>query len=218
NNYRGKWLTHEPISITEYRDEVMKRLNAIQDLVRQTYPQPMGADVSWVGGFTKTSFADEVKFVPVKDRDPEETKTKINPVYRYNYTCGLAPWVCTGNPHEIMNMYPEGSSGYIDINANDLAILNEIYEAGDEWRIDGRPIKRKLFAAGQWKGYDMMSSVGGYYADPASDHFVLMSRDGMLPYIPITRKQFLDRAVPYVARSYDELAKKLVEGNDAMPS
>ena len=61
NNYRGKWLTHEPISITEYRDEVMKRLNAIQDLVRQTYPHPMGADVSWVGGFTKTSFAVEVK-------------------------------------------------------------------------------------------------------------------------------------------------------------
>src|SRR6185369_9662612 len=92
------------------------------------------------------------------------------------------------------------------------------YASGDEWRIDGRPIKRKLFAAGKWKGYDMMSSVGGYYADPASDHFVLIPRDGMLPYIPVTRKQFLDRAIQYVARSYDELAKKLVEGNDAMPS
>jgi len=117
-----------------------------------------------------------------------------------------------------MNMYPESSSGFIDINANDLEILNEIYAAGDEWRIDGRPIKRKLFAAGQWKGYDMMSSVGGYYADPASDHFVLISRDGMLPYIPVTRKQYLNRAIPYVTRYYDELTKKLVEGNDAMPS
>jgi len=218
NNYKGKWLIHEPISVADYHDEVMRRLNTINDLVRQIYPQPTGGDAGWSAAFAKTSFADEVKFVPVKDRDPEETKTKINPVYRYNYTCGLSPWVCTGNPNEIMNMYPEGSSGFIDINANDLQILNEIYAAGDEWRIDGRPIKRKLFAAGQWKGYDMMSSVGGYYADPASDHFVLISRDGILPYIPVTRKQFLDRAIQYVARYYDELTKKLLQANEGLPA
>jgi len=218
-NYKGKWLIPDLSTISvDFHDEALKRLNAINVFVRSIYPEPTGADVGSIGEFAKTSFADEVEFVPVKDRDPEETKTKINPVYRYNYTCGLSPWVCTGNPNEIMNMYPEGSSGFIDINANDLAILNEIYAAGDEWRIDGRPIKRKLFAAGQWKGYNMMSSVGGYYADPAFDHFVLIPRDGMLPYIPITRKQFLDRAVPYVTRYYDELTKKLVEGNDAIPA
>jgi hypothetical protein len=218
-NYKGKWLIPDlsPISV-DFHDEALKRLNAINVFVRNIYPEPTGADAGWIGEFAKTSFADEAKFVPVKDRDPEETKTKINPVYRYNYTCGLSPWVCTGNPNEIMNMYPEGSSGFIDINANDLEILNEIYAAGDEWRIDGRPIKRKLFAAGQWKGYDMMSSVGGYYANPASDHFVLISRDGMLPYIPVTKKQYLDRAIQYVTRYYDELTKKLVEGNDAMPA
>jgi len=218
NNYKGKWLIHEPVSAPDYHDEAMRRLNAMNDLIRKIYPQPTGGDAGWSAAFAKTSFADEVKFIPVKDRDPEETKTKLNPVYRYNYTCGLSPWVCTGNPNEIMNMYPEGSSGFIDINENELAILNEIYAAGDEWRIDGRPIKRKFFAAGQWKGYDMMSSVGGYYADPASDHFVLISRDGMLPYIPITRKQFLDRATQYVTRYYDELTSKIVQSNESMPS
>ena len=113
NNYKGKWLIPDPklspISVSDYHDEVMKRLNAINDLIRQIYPEPTGGDAGWSGEFAKTSFADEVKYVPVKDRDPEETKTKVNPVYRYNYSCILFPWMCTSNPNEIMNMYPEGS-------------------------------------------------------------------------------------------------------------
>ena len=196
----------------------MKRLHAINDLIRQIYPEPTGGDAGWSGEFAKTSFADEVKYVPVKDRDPEETKTKVNPVYRYNYSCILFPWMCTSNPNEIMNMYPEGTSGSIVIRANDLEILKNNYADANEWTIEGRPIKRKMFAAGKWKGYDMMTSVGGIYANAASEHFVLISRDGMLPYIPITRKQFLDRATQYVTRYYDELTSKIVQSNESMPS
>jgi hypothetical protein len=219
NNYKGKWLIHEPVSAPDYHDEAMRRLNAMNDLILQIYPQPTGADAGWSGEFVKTSFADEVKYIPVEDRDPEETKTKINPVYRYRYSCILFPWMCTGNPNEIMNMYPEGSSGSVVIRANELNILNENYVDGDEWKIDGRPIKRKMFASGsKWKGYDLVSDVGGIYANAASTHFVLISRDGALPYILVTRKQFLDRAVPYVTRYYDELTKKLVQSNDAMPA
>ena len=217
-NYKGKWLIHEPVSVSDYHDEVMRRLNAMNDLIRQIYPQPTGGDAGWSGEFAKTSFADEVKYVPVQDRDPEETKTKINPVYRYNYSCILFPWMCTGNPNEIMNMYPEGSSGSIVIHANDLNILNENYVDANEWTIDGRPIKRKMFTTGKWKGYDMMSSVGGIYANAASSHFVLISRDGVLPYIPITRKQYLDRAIPYVTRYYDELTKKVAQANETLPA
>jgi hypothetical protein len=217
-NYKGKWLIHEPVSVSNYHDEVMRRLNAMNDLIRQIYPQPAGGDAGWSGGFAKTSFADEVKYVSVEDRDPEETKTKINPVYRYNYSCILFPWMCTSNPNEIMNMYPEGSSGSIVIRANDLEILNENYVDANEWTIDGRPIKRKMFTTGKWKGYDMMSSVGGIYANAASEHFVLINRDGVLPYIPITRKQYLDRAIQYIARYYEELSKKLLQANEALPA
>jgi hypothetical protein len=40
----------------------------------------------------------------------------------------------------------------------------------------------------------------------------------MLPYIPITRKQFLDRATQYVTGYYDELTSKIVQSNESMPS
>jgi|SRR6185369_5907132 len=218
-NYKGKWLIHEPVSVSDYRDEAMRRINAISELIRQIYLQPTGGDAGWSGEFAKSSFADEVKYTPVKDRDPDETKTRINVVYRYAFSCVLFPWICSGTPNEIMNMYPEATSGSIIIRANELKILNQNYADANEWTVDGRPIKRKLFATGsKWKGYDLMSDVGGIYANAASSHFVLISRDGVLPYIPITRKQYLDRAVPYVTRYYDELSKKLVEGNDAMPA
>jgi hypothetical protein len=221
NNYKGKWLMHDPtltqFSTNDYRDDVIKRLNMIHDLVWRTYPQPMGSDAGWVGSLTKTSFADEVKFIPVKDRDPDETKTRINPVYSFSYTCGLSPWICTGKPNEIMNMFPEANIGSIYIIANKLEILNENFANGDEWRIDGRPIKRKMFAAGKWKGCDVMTDVGGYYANVVTSHFVLISRDGMLPYIPVTRKQFLDRAILYVTRYYDELEKKIASTYEELP-
>jgi hypothetical protein len=218
NNYRGKWLNHEPISVTEYHDEVMKRFNAIQNLVRQTYPQPMGADVSWGGSFAKTSFADEVKYVPVKDRDPEETKTRINPVYRLTFGCTLCPWSCTDNPNEISNGYPEIGGAGLKIDANWLYILHGTVMGGsDEWTIDGRPIKTKMFKIGNWKGYDVLSDVPANFTNQSSSYFVLISRDGMLPYIPITRKQYLDQAIRYTTRFYDDLNKKSQENNDALP-
>jgi hypothetical protein len=218
-NYKGKWLIHEPIIANDYHDEVMRRLNAIQDLVHQTYPQPMGVDVSWGGSFAKTSFADEVKYVLVRDRDLEETQTKVNPVYRLTYGCSLCPWICTDQPNEMYNGYPEIAGTGLKIDANWLYILNgNVMGGGDEWRIDGRPIKTKMFTVGTWKGYDVLSIVGGYYADQRSSQYVLISRDGMLPYIPVTRKQYLDRAIQYATRFYDDLNKTIQQNNEAMPA
>ena len=219
NNYKGKWLIHEPMTVTDYNDEVMRRFNAIHDLVRQTYPQPMGVDISSGGSFTKTSFADEVKYVLVRDRDLEETKTRTNPVYRLRYSCTLCPWICTDNPNEMYNGYPEIPVGGLTIDANWLYILNgNVMGGSDEWTIDGRPIKTKMFKIGTWKGYDVLSDVPANIANQSSSHFVLVSRDGMLPYIPITRKQYLDRAIQCTTRFYDDLIKSMQENNDALPA
>src|SRR5258706_2934261 len=219
NNYKGKWLIPEPFSITDYHDEVMKRFNAIQDLVHQTFPQPIGADVSRSGSFAKTSFADEVKYIVVRDRDLEETKTRINPVYRLSYGCSLFPWSCTDNPNEISNGYPEIGGLGLKVDANWLYILNGTVMGGsNEWTIDGRPIKTKMFTIGKWRGYDMLSDVPLNFANQSSSRFVLISRDGMLPYIPVTRKQYLDRATQYTMRFYDDLNKAIQQNNDALPA
>lgn len=206
------------MSVTDYRDEVVRRFNAIHDLVRETYPQPMGVDISSGGSFAKTSFADEVKYVLVRDRDWEETTIKTNPVYRLGYGCTLFPWICTDSPNEIYNGYPEIPVGGLSIEANSLSILNgNVMGGGNEWTIDGRPIKTKMFKIGSWKGYDLLSDVPTNVGQ-SSMQFVLISRDGMLPYIPITRKQYLDRAIQYATKFYDDLIKRMQEANDALPA
>src|SRR4029078_5738704 len=77
NNYKEKWLINNSklsrISVNDYHDEVMNRLNAINDLVRQIYPEPTGGDARWSGEFAKTTFAEEVKYVPVNDRYREKS-------------------------------------------------------------------------------------------------------------------------------------------------
>jgi hypothetical protein len=220
NSYKGKWLIHNPAlgptSVNEYHDEAVKRLNQIQNLVYQTYPQPMGSDAAWNGSFGKTSFADEVKYELVNGDEWEAHAIIKNPIYRYTYGLVLCDWFCFGEK-QIKNGYPEAMGAGLVIKANSLEILNEDFLPGNEWILDGRPIKKKMFTIAKLRGLDVMAGVGGIYADAADSHFLLISRQGMLPYIPITRKQYLDRAVLFITRTYDELTKKMLKNNGELP-
>jgi hypothetical protein len=220
NNYKGKWLIHDPrlspLTVNDYHAEVIKRLNQIQELVYNIYPQPVGCDAGWTGSFVKTSFADQVKYVLV-EQDWKQQTVKENPVYSWMYSLGLSTWICHGT-NEIMNGYPEIGGASLVINANSLDILPEDYLYGDEWTIDGRPIKKKMPVIGKWKGYDVMATIGGIYADQNSEHLILISRDGMLPYIPITRKQYLERAMQFITKNYDDLNKRTRDNNEKIPA
>jgi len=217
NSYKGKWLIPNlNPTVNDYQGEVKKRVNQIQNLVYETYPQPTGCDALWSAGSSKKSFADQVKYALV-EQDWKQQTVKENPVYSWMYSLGLGAWICHGT-NEIMNGYPEIGGASLVINANSLDILPEDYLYGDEWTIDGRPIKKKMPVIGKWKGYDVMATIGGIYADLNSEHLILISRDGMLPYIPITRKQYLERAMQFITRNYDDNNKRIRDNNDKMPA
>jgi len=217
NTYKGKWLI--PLvdaSVNDYQGEVKKRVNQIKNLIDQTYPQPTGCDALWSAVSAKKSFADQVKYVLLEGEWKPQT-VKTNPVYTWMCSLGLSPWVCHGT-NEIMNGYPEIGGASLVINANSLDILPEEYLYGDEWTIEGRQIRKKMPVIGKWKGYDVVATNGGIYASQNDEYYVLISRDGMLPYIPITRKQYLDRAVQFITKLYDGFNKKIQETNDALPA
>lgn len=206
NNYQGKWLITKDES--NYDAEVKKRFKKFQEILLQTYPQPTGGDAAWNGHFAKASFADQVKYVMNEtNQKVYEEPVKTNTVYRYDYHLIVYPWYCCGS-NAICNIYPEISGGVgLTIVGNQLDISNGNFMSGDligsEWTIDGRPIKMKKPAIGQWRGYDVLTSEGGSFAELSSKRFVLISRNGMLPYIPVSRKEFFDRAVLYVTKFYD---------------
>jgi hypothetical protein len=50
---------------------------------------------------------------------------------------------------------------------------------------------------GKWKGYDVYAPELG-----SGTKMVLLHREGILPYIPVTRKQYLDRCIEYLPKFF----------------
>jgi hypothetical protein len=214
DNYKGKWLIQKnEIYCTnkEYYVEALKRVVQLIDLVHKFYPEPTGADVWWNGSLIKTSFADQVKYEWNENQMFNEEPVKINTVYRYEFNMILSPWYCCGG-NQICNVFPDisGSTG-LNVAANYLLIANANFMKGNEWTIDGRPIKTKMPSIGKWKDYDVLVTEWGpgFENFSTGSRYILLSRQGILPYLPVTRKQFFDRAIPYVTKWFDDMMSAL---------
>lgn len=206
NNYKGKWLV--PVKVIgpniSYSQGAMNRINQIHEKVKQIYSQPMGSDAFWRGDYSKSDFAQTIKYVTEDGRTQLEY-VKRNQVEGWRYSLMLCDWICSENANEMWNGYPDvGGGNAVTVEANHLPVLNGGFMDDDGWTIDGRPIQKKMPVIGTWKGYDVMGVNGGSYADQNSDWYVLITRQGMLPYIPVTRKQYLDRAIAYTTKFYDK--------------
>ena len=217
NNYRGKWLMPDTTLVNSpnknYAQKARTRIIAIHDLVKQIYPQPMGSDAYWRGSYLIEDFAYTIKFVTDDGRTQKEY-LKRNQVAGWRYNMSLCDWICSETANEMWNGYPDvGGANSISVDANRLQVLNGEFMDDDGWTIDGRPIKRKMPVIGNWKGYDVLGGNGGYYADQNSEWFILIARNGMLPYIPVTRNQYLDKAIAYATKFYD----KMISSNDQIP-
>lgn len=207
--YKGKWLIPEkafPSSANNhYSQGAMNRINQVHEMVKQIYPEPMGSDAFWRGSYSKSDFAYTIKYVTQDDRTQMEYLQRRQ-VEGWRYSMQLFAWFCSDNANEIWNGYPDAGGGTaITVNANNLPVLNGEFMDDDGWTIDDRPIKRKMPVIGKWKGYDVLAANGGNYADQNNEWFILITRNGMLPYIPVTRKQYLDRAIAYATKFYDKL-------------
>jgi hypothetical protein len=66
-------------------------------------------------------------------------------------------------------------------------------EKGDQWTIDDRPVKIKSRITGKLRGYDIIQ-----------EHMIMITCNGMLPYIPVTRKQYFEKIIPFVTKFYDD--------------
>ena len=209
DNYMGNWLipvvdfsnSHDKI----FSQEAKKRVQEIHKLFLEIYPQPMGSDAVWNAGYSKNYFADKVKYV-TEDNTVRKDYIMMNFVSGWVYGVVLCQWLCDKIPNQIWNGYPEIGAGGLTIKANDISEYAAMPVADDNiMTIDGLQIKYKSYVSGTWKGYDVFTSAGGIYAEASSDRTVMITRRGMSPWIPVTRKQYLEKAAAYVAKFYDEM-------------
>jgi hypothetical protein len=129
------------------------------------------------------------------------------------YDCLWSFWDFNCYTGKLGRSYPGDPMSGIVITVNNFgALLNDQGFNDNYTLIDGRTMHRKQTVQGSWKGYDLMWE-GGLGRELHSSRYVLIHRKGELPYIPVTRKQYLDRAFIYLNKFYDDMIK----GIDLMP-
>lgn len=184
--------------------EIVNRLNVIHQWVHNIYPSPMAFDALPSFSAYDEPFAMQLKMERVQDR---LTGTPVNgiPAVSFQYHVGFCAYFCR-NSYEIRRGAGCETGTNFTVSTNSFQLLlkqpyiDDFY--GEIMRIDDRPIKMMgVLREKKWKGYDV------YTAEGTSGYMVLLHRQGILPYIPVTRKQYLDRSIECLQKQYDKLRK-----------
>lgn len=209
----GRWLKtreNNGAKVTsQERQQIWNRLNAIHQLVFNLYPSPMGADAIPTYFTTDNRFAYQLKMESGANGKLQGSSVNGTPVVFYEYGASFCDYHCLGRPNEIQrSKYCEGAM-HITIDINNLSLmfiglaLDDYY--ADIMRVDGRPIQILSPIVGKWKGYDVYNPWGVV----GRTNIVLLHREGMLPYIPVTRKQYLDRSIACMQKFFGIAIKDL---------
>lgn len=188
--------------------EMLKRSNQIQELAVKTYPTPIGVDAAWFPSLSEELFASQLKFSKTSGGDSKYDFVNSIHVGYSSYACDFLKYSCGRNPYEIRTGWPGETTTHLFVygnNLNNFFILNQLEPVLRQIMcIDARPIRMMPTIKGTWKGNTLYSPEAGSVAN-----IVLLHRDGMLPYIPVTRKQYLERCIDYIPKFYEPNLKSL---------
>jgi hypothetical protein len=153
------------------------------------YPSPIAFDAVPTFFTTDQEFGSQLKFDHSPNVISRDYTANGIPTVLYSYTGFFCAYGCGREPYEMLRGYPSESGTGMNVDVNSLGAFFTMLNTKDEiMRIDERPIKGMPVVVGKWKGYDLYSPQTG-----SGVKMVLLHREGILPYIPVTRKEYLDR-------------------------
>ena len=178
--------------------EANKRIDDIHKLTLETYPQPTGVEARWHRSIGISYFGSKIR-----DNGKADYENINMPHFvQMGYTSGFFRYHCgTGN-----FMTPSSETGtFFGVIGNSHGGST----AGDEeWTINGLPVRTRNRAQRTVRGFEILQSEPG-----DKNLSVLIHRPGMSPYIPVTRKQYLDQCIIYKTKLYDEM----ISGFEQLP-
>ena len=168
--------------------ETFSRMDAMHKLLLEAYPQPIGMDGKWYRTLQTGLFA------------PDSTGLKGIPVCSYFYKCVFGSNTCYQDRPMDVAIFADVYNRF-RIYANELGeLMNDIHM--DTMSINGGKVFMLNPIVGSWKGYDLYGGI------PGDDYrCVLLSRKGESPFIPVTRKQYLDYSLIHLNHLIDEQIK-----------
>jgi hypothetical protein len=208
----GRWMpigrfTWDKISSLE-EQEILKRLETIQKMAFAVYPEPMAYDAMQGFALYKKDFASQLKL--------EKTayginRTAINgiPTILYEYFVKFCEYFCGSDSYQMFRGAGCETGTNLVVTINTLGpLFNPLHLddfSAEVMRIDGKPVQMLSPIVGKWKGHEVYNSNGIY--NPNEKIVLLFHRDGMLPYIPVTRKQYLDRSIQCLQKMLESYIK-----------
>jgi hypothetical protein len=207
--YNGLLDYSESLHLTSaQKKEILNRLDAIHQMMLEIYPHPMAIDAVWHHSIAYSTFAEQVKYEPNSQGTLNRVALKEKPVASFDYTSGFFRHYCNPNkPNEISSGYPGGTGTWIYIYANTLVAAKELRtdDGAAFGTIGGYPVCQLQPLIKKIGDFELLGMVD------KRERWLIIHREGMLPYIPITRKQYLEHCIAFVANFYDKGIKSLRE-------
>lgn len=216
---RGRWLKQygglldysESLGLTSVqKKEILNRLDAIHQMMLKIYPQPMAIDAVWHHQISYGTFGEQVKYERNSQGVLNQSAVKEKPVAAFNYTSAFFRYSCVYNKtNEMLPGYPGETPTWLWTYANNLQQATTRTFYGDDEEpitINGYPVY--LISLPVIKKIGDFELLG---IDHETKRLIIIHRRGMLPYIPVTRKQYLERCIAYFTKQYDKGIKALRE-------
>jgi len=202
---KGKWmkLYDNAGNITPVqKQEAYKRLDIIHNILLKIYPDPVGIDIRESRSAGIAYFGSTRKYRFTEDNELTFDYVKLLPIKSYSYFANCTPHYCAGS--EFMPGSKNENSDGPGLSVNDLYGIAEGPASDDEWTINGFPIMSLSTVTNEnWKGFKLYGDIR------TKARALLIHREGMLPFIPVTRKQYLERCILVSTRMHDKIIEQL---------
>ena len=213
----GRWFKGANVWQTDHiafnkaqQQEVLNRMDAVHKMMLNIYPQPIGVDVAWHHTLGYSTFADQVTYVKTDEFSMDRRAVVERPVASFGYVAGFFRHFCsTKNPNEIWPGYPGETGTWFNVSTNSFGgFATEYFGNFDTLTIGGYPVYLRPPLKQNFEGYQLFYSKANIdNPDVTPEMFAMVHRKGELPYIPVTRKQYLQKCLIHIEKFQDLMIK-----------
>lgn len=202
HNAKGRWIRSTLQNPTNSK-EIDSRLEAIHQMMLKIYPQPTGVDAVWSFGTGMSYFGSKRKLENRNNQELTFDNSSFPHFSQLSYGAKFFIYNCDYSDKKKLNKGYPGETGTMFGLVANFKLGDAMID--DDWIINGLPVMQWPPATIKRDGFEI--AYLGYPEWQVAN--VLIHRKGILPYIPVTRRQYLERCTSYNARLHDESIKGL---------
>lgn len=196
----GRWIKSADLG-TVKSNEAYSRLDEIHNLLLKIYPKPTGVDAVWHRSAGVSYFGAKRKYYKTSNDQLSFDYINTPHFIQYAYTAGFFRYRCEYNKtHSLLPGYPGETGTWVNIITN-----KNIGETNveDSWTINGLPVITIKPAQYKEDGYEFR------YPEPGLNvrSVLVYRKGGILPYITVTRQQYLEYCISHHSKIFDEMVK-----------